>query len=198
MQGVDEVEADGVGTGWRIIGWLHALAELVEKAMRLSRVWVDSGIQEAQLGDALGHGGEGSRNGSSSERLFGGLRLQGFPSPKDSVAGGMGEEHLDSGVDWDVVESAGQLVSCAPVCPMVEGLGAVAVSLFRACSISNSESKAAPIVDAMAARRWTSFQGQGCGHCELKWSRREESVRCCRRDASSAMTLLSPARYRAM
>ena len=161
VQGGDEAETDGAGTGWWLIGLLHALAELVEKAMRLSRVWVDLGIQEAQLGDALGHGGEGSRNGSSSERLFGGLRLQGFPSPKDSVACGMGEEHLDSGVDGDVVESAGQLVSRAPVCPMVEGLGAVTVSLFRACSIGNAESKAAPIVDAMSGRRWTSFQGRG-------------------------------------
>ena len=86
VQSGDEAETDGVGTGWRLIGSMHALAELVEKAMRLSRVWVDSGIREAQLGDALGHGGEGSRNGSSSERLFGGLGLQGFPSPKDSVA----------------------------------------------------------------------------------------------------------------
>ena len=198
MQGVDEAEADGVGTGWWLIGPMHALAELVENAMRLSRVWVDSGIREAQLGDALGHGGEGSRNGSSSERLFGGLGLQRFPSPKDSVAGSVGEEHLDPGLDGDIVESAGQLVSLAPLGPMVEGLGVVAVSLFRACSIGNSKSKAAPIVDAMLGRRWTSFQGRGCGCCELKWSRREESVRCCRRDASSAMTLLSSARYRAM
>ena len=71
----------------------------------------------------------------------------------------MGEEHLDSGVDGDVVESAGQLVSLAPVCPMVKGLGAVPVSLFRVCSIGNSESKAAPTVDAMLGQRWTSFQG---------------------------------------
>ena len=156
VQGVDEAETDGVGTGWRLIGSMHALAELVENAMRLSRVWVDSGIREAQLGDALGHGGEGSRNGSSSERLFGGLGLQGFRSSKDPVAGSAGKEHLGSGVDGDIVESAGQLVSLAPVCPMVKGLGAVPVCLFRACSISNSESKAAPIVDTMAGRRWTS------------------------------------------
>ena len=70
VQSVDEAETDGAGTGWRLIGSMHALAELVENAMRLSRVWVDLGIREAQLGDALGHGGEGSRNGSSSERAF--------------------------------------------------------------------------------------------------------------------------------
>ena len=194
VQGVDEAETDGVGTGRWLIGSMHALAELVENAMRLSRVWVDSGIREAQLGDALGHGGEGSRNGSSSERLLGGLGLQGFPSPVETVSGGIGEEHLDPGVDGDLVESAGQLVCLAPACPMIEGFGVVAVSLCRACSIGNSESKAVPIVDAIAGRRWTSFQGRGCGYCVLKWSRREESVRCCRRDASSAMTFLSPAR----
>ena len=68
VQGVDEAETDGVGTGWWLIGAVHALAELVENAMRLSRVWVDSGIREAQLGDALGHGGEGSRNGSRDRK----------------------------------------------------------------------------------------------------------------------------------
>ena len=103
--------------------------------------------------------------------------MQGFPSPKESVTGGVGKKHLDPGVDGDIVESAGQLVSLAPGCPMVKGFGAVPVSLFRACSIGNSESKAAPTVDAMSGRRWTSFQGRGCRHCELKWSREERGVR---------------------
>ena len=164
VQGVDEAKTDGVGPGWGLIGAVHAKAELVENAMRLSRVWVESGIREAQLGDALGHGGEGSRNCSSSQRLFGGLGLQGLPAPKESVAGGVGEEDLHSGVDGHLTESAGQLVCLAPLRPMVEGLGVVAVSLCRACSIGNSESKAAPIVDAISGRSWTSFQGRGCGH----------------------------------
>ena len=71
VQGVDEVETDGAGTGWRLIGSVHAMAELVENAMRLSRVWVDSGIREAQLGDALGHGGDGTRTVPARTGLLG-------------------------------------------------------------------------------------------------------------------------------
>ena len=40
VQGVDEAETDWVGTGWWLIGAVHALAEPVENAMRLSRILI--------------------------------------------------------------------------------------------------------------------------------------------------------------
>ena len=84
------------------------------------------------------------------------------------IWGSVGEKDLDASVDRHPREGAGKVKVGAPSCPMLEGIGVVAVSLLRACSIGNAKSKAAPIVDVRALRGWSSFQGQGCGYWELK------------------------------
>ena len=147
---------------------MHAFDKLIENLMRLSRVWVDSGIRETQLGDALGHGGDGTRNSTSSDGLVGGSSVKAFPAAAEAVPGSVGKEDLDTSVDWHPREGAGNVEVGAPSFPMLEGLGVVAVSLLRACSIGNAESKAILMVDVRALRGRSSFQGQGCGHWELK------------------------------
>ena len=147
---------------------MHSFDELIVNLMRLPRVWVDSGIREAQLGDALGHGGDGTRNGTSSDGLVGGSGREALPAAVEAISGGIGKKDLDTSVDRYPREGAGQVEVRAPGFPMLEGLGVVAVSLLRACSIGNAESKAVPMVDVRALRGWSSFQGRGCGYWELK------------------------------
>ena len=142
---------------------MHSFDKLIVNLMRLPRVWVDSGIREAQLGDALGHGGEGTRNGTSSDGLVGGSGREALPAAVEAIPGSIGKKDLDTSVDRYPREGAGQVKVRAPGFPMLEGLGVVAVSLLRACSIGNAESKAVPMVDVRALRGWSSFQGQGCG-----------------------------------
>ena len=67
--------------------------------MRLPRVWVDSGIREAQLGDALGHCGDGTRNGTSSDGLVGGSGREALPAAVEAIPGGIGKKDLDTSVD---------------------------------------------------------------------------------------------------
>ena len=67
---------------------MHSFDELIVNLMRLPRVWVDSGIREAQLGDALGHGGDGTRNGTSSDGLVGGSGREALPAAVEAIPGG--------------------------------------------------------------------------------------------------------------
>ena len=147
---------------------MHSFDKLIVNLMRLPRVWVDSGIREAQLGDALGHGGAGTRNGTSLDGLVGGSGREALPAAVEAIPGSVGKKDLDASVDRHPREGAGKVEVRAPSFPMLEGLGVVAVSLLRACSIGNAESKAVPMVDVSALRGWSSFQGRGCGYWELK------------------------------
>ena len=93
---------------------MHSFDELIVNLMRLPRVRVDSGIREAQLGDALGHGREGTRNGTSSDGLVGGSGREALPAAVEAIPGGIGKKDLDTSVDRYPREGAGQVKVRAP------------------------------------------------------------------------------------
>ena len=97
-------------------------------------------------------------------------------------------------VCWHFTEGIGDanfLAEQGPA-PEVSGLGSPV--LGGGGSAGASKSNAEISEEAISDGRACSAQGLSCGQDWLKWARKRESVRCCRREASSAMTLASPGR----
>ena len=117
-----------------------------------------------QVGDAQGHGREGTKNGASSQRLFGG-GVVGPPTSIEAVPVGAGQQELAAGVSRELMEGAivGEAVVGAPGAPMLEDGGGVAVSFASSCATGKVDDSVNSIAEISEGRGRRSFQGRGWG-----------------------------------
>ena len=71
--------------------------------------WVDSGIRDTHVGEALGHGCEGTSDCRRSDRDVTGETGEGLPAAIVAVAGAIGEKDLEPCPKRDIREGAGDL-----------------------------------------------------------------------------------------
>jgi hypothetical protein len=182
----DDSDVDRIGSRRWVIISFHGSVEISEYGMELSCFRVDSRIWAVQVGEPLGHGGDSVTNCASSDRLT-------------LLAALLVSEAEDKEVAEDVfgkqgMEGAGLPFSCAEVSPDAEDLVG-GVSALGGCGCGGDTERSAEIsCEAFLCGSCSSRHGLGCGYSCWKWSRKAQFVRCCRREASSAMTLASPGR----
>jgi hypothetical protein len=154
--------------------------------MELSCFRVDSRIWAVQVGEPLGHGGDSVTNCASSDRL---TLLSAF-----AVSESEDQEVAEDVFGKQGMEGDGLAFSCAEVSPDAEDLVG-GVSALGGCGCGGDTERSAEIsCEAFSCGSCSSRHGLGCGYSCWKWSRKAQFVRCCRREASSAMTLASPGR----
>ena len=146
-----------------------------------------SGIWLTQVGDPLCHGTECRSHCVSSDRVLGAAVAAVAESKDEEV----GEASL---VVRDITEGRGDAEFFAEVAPEPEGAGSSAGGLGSDGVGRESQRSIEVRLELVSGGRWSSFQGCCCGYRCSKWARKEESVRCWRREASSAMMLTSPGR----
>ena len=145
-----------------------------------------AGIRLVQVGDALAHCQWGLIHCVSSDRVRGGSRAE--------VSGATDEQVADTDFLWHFTEGAGDSDPLAELCPAseVSGFGS---SVFSGSGLAGASKSSAEVSEeTISGGRVCSTQGLSCGWDWLKWERKRESVRCCRREAPSAMMLASPGR----
>ena len=115
--------------------------------------------------------------------------------PRASVSGAMDEWVADTDVFWHFTEERGHTDFVTEASPVSE-VGRFGPSVLSGGgSAGASKSNAEISEEAVSGRSVCSTQGFSCGQHLSKWARKRESVRCCRREASSAMTLALPGRW---
>jgi hypothetical protein len=164
----------------------HGSVEISEYGMKLSCFWVDTRIWAVQVGEPLGHGGDSVTNCASSDRL---TLLSAFVASEVKH-----QEVAEDVFRKQGMEGAGLAFSCAEVSPDAEDLDG-GVSAIGGCGCGGNTKRSAEIsCEAFSCGSCSSCHGLGCGYSCWKWARNAQFVRCCRREASSAMTLASPGR----
>ena len=153
--------------------------------MKLSALGLKSRIRETHVGDPLAHRQEGAANGISSDRLALAADLP-VSDAKDEQVGELG--FLRAQVLEGFIETFG-LGKLAPVSEDTPFLESV---LGGRRSIDAVEAKAEISLETTAGGNVSIFQGVGCGYFCWKRARKATSVRCWRREASSAMPFSSP------
>jgi hypothetical protein len=182
----DDSDVDRVGSRRRVVVPFHGSVEISEYGMELSCSRVDSRIWAVQVGEPLGHGGDSVTNCARSDRL---TLLAAF-----AVSEAEDEEVAEDVFGKQGMEGAGLPFACAEVSPDAEDLVG-GISALGGCGCGGDTERSAEIsCEALSCGSCSSCHGLGCGYSCWKWSRKAQFVRCCRREASSAMTLASPGR----
>ena len=146
-----------------------------------------SGIWLTQVGDPLCHGTECRSHCVSADRVVGATVAAVSESEDEEV----GEASL---IVRDITEGRGDAELLAEVVPEPEGAGSRPGGLGGDGVGRESQRNIEVSPELVSGGRCSSFQGRCCGYRCSKWARKEESVRCWRREASSAMMLTSPGR----
>ena len=105
------------------------------------------------------------------------------------------DEHAAAAEFWVTQvfsEGAGDALLMAELCPVSEHGGLGVLVLGGVGLAGELESRFKISLESKPGGGCTSCQGLCCGHCDKKWERNSESVRCCRREASLAIALASP------
>ncbi len=189
-EGVVELAEDrGVGGVGPVFGGVFADQspfEISEYGPELA-VSLLSGIWLTQVGDPLRHGTQCRSHCVSADRVVG--------EAVAAVVDGEDEEVGDSSFGIrDITEGWVGPDLLAEGAPVPEGPAPSLVGFAGDGCARELQSSIEVSVVLVSGGRWSSRQGVGCGYCCSKWARKRGSVRCCRREASSAMTLTSPGR----
>jgi hypothetical protein len=182
----DDGDVDRVGSRRWVVISFHGSVEISEYGMELACFRVDSRIWAVQVGEPLGHGGDSITNCASSDRF---TLLAAF-----AVLETKDKEVAEDVFGKQGMQCAGSAFTCAEVGPDAEDLVG-GVSAFGGCGCGGDTERSAEIsCKALSCGSCSSRHGLGCGYSCWKWSRKAQFVRCCRREASSSMTLASPGR----
>ena len=145
-------------------------------------------VRLTQVGDPLSHGEKGLIHCVSADRVTGLAGLTVSEAEDQEVAKArlvVGQR--TEGRMLSVVGAEGR--------PELEDLVGGSLSLGSGASVGNLERSSEIRCKLTAAGRWSSCQPLGCGYSCSKWEWKAVGVRCCRQEASSAMTLSGPGRY---
>ena len=153
--------------------------------MKLSALGLKSRIRETHVGDPLAHRQEGAANSVSLDRLALAADLP-VSDAEDKQVGEFGFLRLQ------VLEAFIETFGLGECTPVGEGAAFLEAVLRGSRFIDVVEAKAEISLETTSGGNVSIFQGVGCGYFCWKRARKATSVRCWRREASSAMPFSSP------
>ena len=139
-----------------------------------------SGIEETQVGEPLVHRARLDRSRTGSTSLGAAAHAEDEQVAELIFAIG------------DAAERCVMAKLCAEGGPSPEGGGGALASLLDRGLAGEVERSAEISSELCLGCRCKSFQGASCRWACSKWARKALSERCCRREASSAITLAGP------